>query len=72
MKTRVRMVTGEVGINVDERGMLGCSGLSVGDESLRICCAVRRGPIVFVLRWWANAENVLYIQLILTYQFQLS
>ena len=64
MKTRVLMrigrvrSVGEMGEGEICDGVLGL-GFGGGEERARRCCAVRRGPMVFVWRWWANAENVL-------------
>lgn len=56
MKTRVRMlrgVEGKVGERGEVRREVGEPGLGV--ERDRSVCAVMRGPMVLVWRWWAKS-----------------
>lgn len=49
---------------VGERGVSGWVVLVDGGEERESRCeAVRRGPMVFVWRWWAKDENELWVRL---------
>jgi hypothetical protein len=56
MKTKVLMVIGVEGPQVGEIGVP-CAGAGV-EREIRFW-AVTRGPIAFVLRWWAKVWNEL-------------
>ena len=57
MNTRVLILRGVEAPQVGERGAGDMDDGDVERESR--CWAVRRGPIVFVFRWWAKDWNVL-------------
>jgi hypothetical protein len=58
MNTSVRIESGVDGPQVGESGVVEEAGEG-GEERESRCWAVRRGPMVFVCRWWEKVSNVL-------------
>lgn len=58
MNTSVRIESGVDGPQVGESGVVEEAGKG-GEERESRCWAVRRGPMVFVCRWWEKVSNVL-------------